>query len=57
MSKIRYLNKGKTELNDNAIIKDLEKAREMYENGELFETADLLQEIAGAITDWKDAVQ
>lgn len=53
MSKNRYLSKNNTEINDRAILKDMDKAKEMYEDGELLEAADLMQEIARAIKAWK----
>ena len=39
-------------LNDEAIIEDLRKAIEMYEDGEVLETADLLEKISRAIYSW-----
>lgn len=53
MAKNKYLSKNNTEINDEAILKDMDKAREMYEDGELLEAADLMQEIARAIKSWK----
>lgn len=53
MGKNKYLSKNNTEINDEAILKDMDKAREMYEDGELLEAADLMQEIARAIKSWK----
>ena len=44
--------KTKDGLNDEAIISDLKKAIEMYEDGEILETADLLGEIIKAIYSW-----
>lgn len=49
----KYISKDNTKLYDNRILKDLEKAIHMYENGELLETADMLQNIADAIRSWK----
>lgn len=53
MGKNKYLSKNNTEINDEAILKDMDKAKEMYEDGELLEAADLMQEIARAIKAWK----
>lgn len=53
MAKNKYLSKNNTEINDEAILKDMDKAREMYEDGALLEAADLMQEIARAIKAWK----
>lgn len=53
MGKNKYLSKNNTEINDEAILKDMDKAREMYEDGALLEAADLMQEIARAIKAWK----
>lgn len=47
-----YISLDNTELNDKQILEDLEKAREMYEDGALLETADILQNIAEAIRNW-----
>ena len=41
-------------LNDEAIIEDLRNAIEMYEAGEVLETADLLEKISRAIYSWDD---
>lgn len=49
----KYISKDNTKLYDNQILEDLEKARDMYEDGELLETADMLQHIADAIRSWK----
>lgn len=53
MSRNRYLSKNNTEINDAAILEDVNKAKEMYEDGELLEAADLMQKIACAIKAWK----
>lgn len=53
MAKNKYLGKNNTKINDEAILKDMDKAREMYEDGALLEAADLMQEIARAIKAWK----
>lgn len=53
MGKNKYLSKKNTEINDKAILKDMDRAKEMYEDGELLEAADLMQEIARAIKAWK----
>lgn len=53
MGKNKYLSKNNTEINDEAILKDMDKAKEMYEDGALLEAADLMQEIARAIKAWK----
>lgn len=53
MSKNRYLSKNNTEINDRAILEDIDKTKEMYKDGELLEAADLMQEIARAIKAWK----
>ena len=52
----RYLSKSNTVINDEAILKDMDKAKEMYEDGELLEAADLMQKIARAIKAWKGPV-
>lgn len=46
--------KTKDGLDDEAIIADLKKAIEMYEDGEVLETADLLEKISRAIYSWDD---
>lgn len=46
--------KKKDELDDEAIIEDMEKAIEMYEDGEVLETADLLEKISKAICSWNN---
>ena len=43
-----YLNEDGT-LNDDRVIKDLHKAIDMYENGEIVETHDILLYIVNAI--------
>ena len=48
-----YISKDNTKLYDNRILEDLERARDMYEDGELLETADMLSHIAEAIRSWK----
>lgn len=53
MGKNKYLSKNNTKINDRAILEDIDKAKEMYEDGELLEAADLMQEIARAIKSWK----
>lgn len=53
MSKNRYLSRNNTEINDRAILEDMDKAKEMYKDGELLEAADLMQKIARAIKAWK----
>ena len=50
----RYISEDYTELHDDAIIKDLKEAVEMYENGELLEIVGILNEIAWAITQWDE---
>ena len=44
--------KTKDVLDDEAIIADLKKAVEMYEDGEVLETACMLMNIAKAIMEW-----
>ena len=39
-------------LKDNKIIVDIRKAADMYENGEIVETHDLLLDIASVLDDW-----
>ena len=43
-----YLNEDET-LNDDRVIEDLHKAIDMYENGEIIETHDVLLYIVNAI--------
>lgn len=57
MGKNKYLSKKNTEINDEAILKDMDRAKEMYEDGELLEAADLMQEIARAIKSWKGPME
>lgn len=57
MGKNKYLSKKNTEINDEAILKDMDRAKEMYEDGELLEAADLMQEIARAIKAWKGPME
>lgn len=47
----KYLNNDCT-LKDKEIIEDIRKAVDMYENGELVETHDVLLEIINAIDDF-----
>ena len=44
-----YYDYDTNELNDKEILRDMGKAKEMYENGEILEAASLLRELAGAI--------
>ncbi len=44
-----YYNKKKRELNDKAIIKAFDEAKELYDNGELLETEELLLNIINSI--------
>ena len=53
MGNNRYLSRNNTKINDEAILRDIDKAKEMYEDGELLEAADLMQKIACAIKAWK----
>lgn len=53
MGKNKYHSKNNTKMNDEAILEDIDKAKEMYEDGALLEAADLMQEIARAIKAWK----
>lgn len=48
----KYIDK-KGNLKDNKILKDMDAAKEMYENGELLETARILKHIATAIESWE----
>ena len=57
MGKNKYLSKNNTEINDEAILKDMDKAREMYEDGALLEAADLMQKLARAIKAWKGPME
>jgi len=51
--KNKYLSKGNKEINDDKILKDMDMAKTMYEDGELLEAADVLSEIVYAIRHWK----
>lgn len=44
-----YYNKKKRELNDKAIIKAFDEAKELYDSGELLETEELLLNIINSI--------
>ena len=44
-----YYNKKKRELNDKAIIKAFDEAKELYDNGELLGTKELLLNIINSI--------
>lgn len=44
-----YYNKKKRELNDKAIIKAFDEAKELYDDGELLETEELLLNIINSI--------
>lgn len=46
----KYFKRG--ELKDELIIADLKKAAELYEDGAIIETRDLLQEIVCAINEF-----
>lgn len=48
----KYISEDCSELYDDVIIKDLKEAVEMYENGELVEVADMLNNISFAINQW-----
>lgn len=48
----RFFKKG--ELQDKKIVAALHQAAEGYENGEIFETKDVLIEIINAITDFEN---
>ena len=48
---MRYITQ-KHELKDDNILKDLEKAAAMYEDGEISEVHDMLLEIVGAIEEF-----
>ena len=50
---MRYITK-KHELKDDNILKDLEKAAAMYEDGEISEVHDMLLEIVGAIEEFEE---
>lgn len=39
-------------LKDNKIIEDIRKAADMYDNGEIVETHDLLLDIISVLDDW-----
>lgn len=39
-------------LKDNKIIEDIRKAADMYENGEIVETHDLLLDVVSMLDDW-----
>lgn len=52
MKQSYYLNDDGT-LKDDRVIEDLHKAINMYENGEITETQDLLIEIVNAISDFE----
>lgn len=47
----KYLNNDGT-LKDKEVVADIHKAADMYENGELIETRDMLLEIINAIDDF-----
>ena len=47
----KYLNNDGT-LKDKEVVADIRKAADMYENGELIETRDMLLEIINAIDDF-----
>ena len=48
----KYISEDCSELYDDVIIKDLKETVEMYENGELVEVADMLNNISFAINQW-----
>lgn len=50
---MRYITQ-KHELKDDNILKDLEKAAAMYEDGEISEVHDMLLEIVGAIEEFEE---
>ena len=39
-------------LKNNKIIEDIRKAADMYENGEIVETHDLLLDVGSVLDDW-----
>lgn len=45
--------KTKDGLDDEAIIEDMKKAIQMYEDGEVLETAWMLTDIAKALMEWE----
>lgn len=46
-----YLNNN--QLNDEKIVEDLQRAAEMYENGEIAEVKGMLLDIINAIDEWE----
>ena len=52
---MRFFKKG--QLEDKKIVAALHKAAENYENGEIIEVRDLLQEIVNAIDEFEDQEQ
>lgn len=49
----KYIDKKHNELIDDAVIRDMKKAIEMYEDGEIIESMSLLIEIYNEVTDWE----
>lgn len=49
----KYIDKKHNELRDDVVIRDMKKAIEMYEDGEIIESTSLLIEIYNEVTDWE----
>ena len=49
----KYIDKKHNELRDDVVIRDMKKAIEMYEDGEIIESMSLLIEIYNEVTDWE----
>ena len=49
----KYIDEKYNELKDDIVIRDMKKAIEMYEDGEIIESMSLLIEIYNEVTDWE----
>ena len=49
----KYIDERHNELMDDVVIRDMKKAIEMYEDGEIIESMSLLIEIYNEVTDWE----
>ena len=48
----KYIDEKHNELRDDAVIRDMKKAIDMYEDGEIIESMSLLIEIYNEVTAW-----
>ena len=49
----KYIDKKHNELKDDVVVRDMKKAIEMYEDGEIIESMSLLIEIYNEVTDFE----